>query len=816
MTKGNFLFHKILLTLVCVLAGAAQPVFAQQPDNAAAIDGRVTDPQGAGVAGAVVTLHGRARTAAARFATVTDEAGAYRFARLAAPGEYIVEVEAAGFARTTASVERIERGASVTLDVSLQLAGVSTEVVVTAAGAPQTVDEVSKAVTVVGRREIEERDESSIPEALRTVPGLRVQQLGGPGTLTSIRTRGLRNQDTAVLIDGLRFRDASTLNGDALSFLSDLVVTNTSRVEVLRGSGSSLYGTNAIGGVVNIVTDEGGGPVRGSLLAEGGGLGTFRGRAQVAGGSGANRVIYSAGLTHLNTARGVDTDDAARNTSGQGRVLFRLTPTATLSARLYAADTFLQLNESPQAVGTLPASGIIDGVPLSLSELRRFESGASLSSLNVGAATFVPSANDPDNSQATRFFTGALVFAERPTERFGYTISYQGLTTSRVYRDGPGGIGFEPTGGTTRNDFDGRIQTLAARADFQLGRFNFVTAGYEFENENYVNRSFPVSVLNNSEVDVTERSQTFFVQDQLRLLDDRLQLSAAFRVQSFTLDNPRFTPATNAPYQGMNFAAPPNAYTGDGSIAYFFRAAGTKLRAHVGNGYRAPSLYERFGTFFSSFSGSFSALGDPGLRPERSIAFDAGVDQTLFGNRTRASATYFYTRLQEVIGFGPVATFNRGFGGYLNTQGGLARGVELSATFAPTTKLDVFTAYTFTNSDERTPRLGGIIGAFVIPDHQFTLVATQRFGQRVAVNFDLAASSKYLAPVSDNRTFASRVYRFDGIVKADVVASYTLPLDDARALRFFGKVENLFDRENYESGFRTPGRTARAGAAFNF
>ncbi|MDQ3652378.1 MAG: TonB-dependent receptor, partial [Acidobacteriota bacterium] len=509
-------------------------------------------------------------------------------------------------------------------------------------------------------------------------------------------------------------------------------------------------------------------------------------------------------------------DDAARNTSGQGRVLFRLTPTTTLSARLYAADTFLQLNESPQAVGTLPTSGIIDGMPLSLAELRRFESGASLASLNVGEATFVPSANDPDNSQATRFFTGALVFAQRPTERFGYTISYQGLTTSRVYRDGPGGIGFEPTGGTTRNDFDGRIQTLAARADFQLGRFNFVTAGYEFENENYVNRSFPVSVLNNSEVDVTERSQTFFVQDQLRLLDDRLQLSAAFRMQSFTLDNPRFTPATNAPYQGINFAAPPNAYTGDGSIAYFFRAAGTKLRAHVGNGYRAPSLYERFGTFFSSFSGSFSALGDPGLRPERSIAFDAGVDQTLFGNRVRASATYFYTRLQEVIGFGPVATFNRGFGGYLNTQGGLARGVELSTTFAPTNRLDVFTAYTFTNSDERTPRLGGNINAFVIPDHQFTLVATQRFGQRVAVNFDLAASSKYLAPVSDNRTFASRVYRFDGIIKADVVVSYTLPLDDARSLRFFGKVENLFDRENYESGFRTPGRTARAGAAFNF
>ncbi|MDQ3651311.1 MAG: TonB-dependent receptor [Acidobacteriota bacterium] len=816
MTKGNFLFHKILLTLVCVLAGAAQPVFAQRPDNAAAIDGRVTDPQGAGVAGAVVTLNGRARTAAAHFATVTDDTGAYRFARLAAPGEYIVEVEAAGFARTTASVERIERGASVTLDVSLQLAGVSTEVVVTAAGVPQTVDEVSKAVTTVGRREIEERDESSIPEALRTVPGLRVQQLGGPGTLTSIRTRGLRNQDTAVLIDGLRFRDASTLNGDALSFLSDLVVTNTSRIEVLRGSGSSLYGTNAIGGVVNIVTDEGGGPVRGSLLAEGGGLGTFRGRAQVAGGSGANRVIYSAGVTHLNTARGIDENDAARNTGGQGRALFQLTPTATLSARLYAADAFLQLNDNPQAIGALPASGVINAVPLSLAELRRFEAGTPLDALNIGNATFVPSSDDPDDSQATRFFTGALVFAHRPTEKFDYAISYQRLTTARTFRDGPGGTGFEPFGGTTRNDFDGRIGTLNARVDFQPGRQNLVTVGYEFENENYINRTRGVSAGDVSRVDVTERSHTFFVQNQLRLMDDRLQLSAAFRAQRFALDEPAFDPAANAPYAGLASPAPPNAYTGDGSIAYFFREAGTKLRAHVGNGYRAPSLYERFGTFFSSFSNSFGALGDPGLRPERSIAFDAGLDQTLHNNRVRLSATYFYTRLQEVVGFGPVPTFGRIFGGYLNTGGGLARGVEMSATVAPARTFDLFAAYTYTNSDERTPRLENVISAFVIPDHQFSLVATQRFGRRVAVNFDLAASSSYLAPVFDNRTFASRVYRFGGIVKADAVGSYTLPLDDARSIRFFGKVENMFDRQNYENGFRTPGRTARAGAAFNF
>src|SRR5207237_6781019 len=159
---------------------------------------------------------------------------------------------------------------------------------------------------VVDRKEIDERDEAAIAESLRTVPGLRVQQLGGPGSFTSIKTRGLRSEDTAVLIDGLRFRDAAATQGDASGFLEDLVVTDVSRVEVLRGSGSSLYGSNAIGGVINLVTDDGGGPLHGNLLAEGGGLGMFRGRGQVAGGTRNNSIVYSAGFSHLNVTSGVD------------------------------------------------------------------------------------------------------------------------------------------------------------------------------------------------------------------------------------------------------------------------------------------------------------------------------------------------------------------------------------------------------------------------------------------------------------------------------------------------------------------------------
>ena len=141
----------------------------------------------------------------------------------------------------------------------------------------------------------------------------------------------------------------------------------------------------------------------------------------------------------------------------------------------------------------------------------------------------------------------------------------------------------------------------------------------------------------------------------------RLQRSRRFRAHFLSLPR-RASLRCGAPFADISFVAPPAAYTGDGSIAYLFRSTGTKLRAHVGNGYRKPSLYERFGTFFDTFAFGFGVLGDPRLAPERSVAFDAGVDQSFGDNRVRLSATYFYTRLQEVVGFGDVGQTNDPFG----------------------------------------------------------------------------------------------------------------------------------------------------------
>lgn len=761
--------------------------------EAPSVSGSVKDPQGRPVAGAAVSLFSRSSSTVA--ATTSNSQGAYRLEGVA-PGDYLLRAEAPGFAAYLD--ERLHVGAPLTRDISLALAGVREQVVVTASGTSQSADEVSKSVTVVDRAEMEQRDVSPLTQAVELAPAVRVQTLGGPGQEASIHIRGMRDIDTAVLVDGMRLRDAAILHGDATGLIEDLLAVNPSRVEVLNGAGSSLYGTDAIGGVVNIVTDEGGGRTRGSILAEGGSLGTMRGRARMAGGALHDRLQYSAGLAYTDVIRGVDGDDPFRDASVQGNVSYHLSNSLVMRARLFGADSFAKNNSSPLQTAIIPASGIIDAIPF---------------------ATFQPAADDPDSRRAGRFLNGALTLEGQPLAKLNYSLSFQTLASSRRYNDGPGGSGFQPFG-NQRSVYDGRIQTVNGQIHYQPTAAHLLTGGYEFERENYAFDFTDVSDPKAaSAANVTQRSNSVFVQDQTRWFGGRLLVMGGFRAQYFSLDRPLFRPTASAPYQGTAFASPPAAFTGDGSVAYFIRASNTKFRGHVGRGYRAPSLYERFGAGFDSFVG-YTTYGDPRLAPEHSISFDGGIDQTFAKGRVQASATYFYTRLQRVIAFKTLTgpdPFGRFFG-YYNSEGGLSRGVETKVAASPVAALNFSASYTFVNAMERTPIVGNNLRTFVIPRHQFSAAAAWRAGKRVTLTFDTLDAGNYVAPVFPDfvTAFTTRVYRFDGLRRVNAGASYRLPLAEFRALRFFVRAENLLNQNYFENGFRTPGRTANGGLQYEF
>jgi iron complex outermembrane receptor protein len=798
--------------VLSILLTAAAAAFGQ---NSSVLTVRVIDVLDAPVPRARVTVS--ARAGGPSRTTLTADDGVARFESLPAGG-HLIEVEARGFAHPDVAAIQLADGQQHQVAITLALAGFSDVVVVTASSTPQSIDELSKAASVVTRNDMETGGDRTVADALRSLAGLRTQQLGGPGASTSVHVRGMRGEDTAVLIDGVRFRDAGATQGEAGTFLSDLLLANADRIEVLRGSGSSLYGSHAIGGVLNVITRAGVGPPSGRVQLEAGSLGTWRTRADVGGSVLGDRISYSAGVTRLAVADGVDGDDAADNTSGQGEVGVRLGDRARFSARFYGAQASTTVNEGPSAVVALPRSGVVDARPLPVEELARYEAGVPVDALDLRNATFIPSANDPDSRRASTFRSTLLLLSHQPGRRVGYRLFLHDVTTSRRFDDGPLGVsGFEPAD-AAQSTFGGRIGTFGARADLQIGLRQLVTVGYEFERERYSSAT-ATATTPASTVGVVQHSHSAVLQDQVSVTS-ALQLSAAVRVQQFSLGAPRLTPADAPPFQGVDFEAPPTAFTADVSAVFSGLGPGTRLRAHAGTGYRAPSLFERFGTSFGRRG--YSIFGDPRLRPERAVTLDVGVDRDLAGRRARLSATTFGTWLDDVIVFdfsGAIDPATDPFGrssGYRTTSGTSSRGVELqlATVLSGETRVDV--AYTFVDAEPRTAGPAELTQAAAIPRHQASLVVSHQFGRKVHISLDLLAASAHLGTLSDPVTFAARVFRFGGTQQANLAIAFAQPLEGRTHLRLFGRVENLFGTVRYESGFRTAGRYATAGVGITF
>jgi len=210
-------------------------------------------------------------------------------------------------------------------------------------------------------------------------------------------------------------------------------------------------------------------------------------------------------------------------------------------------------------------------------------------------------------------------------------------------------------------------------------------------------------------------------------------------------------------------------------------------------------------------------LGDPRLRPERTVSFDFGVDQYFANSRFRLGSTYFYTRMQDVVGYADL--FNDPFGrwgGYVNTGGGLARGIEISGEARPTRSLLLTSSYTYTNADERqSALLDGSLRSIRVFPHMVTLVATQQITRRLQATVDFLGASDYVSG-SFFVGSGNRPYLFPGPPKLDAALSYTLPVAEERYLRSFTRVENLLNQRYFEDGFRTPRIWASAGMKFQF
>ncbi|MEW6734417.1 MAG: TonB-dependent receptor [Acidobacteriota bacterium] len=797
-----------LLTIILLNIFATLTLAIPQNQSKGEISGLVKDEADQPVRSAALTLSARDGR---QQSTTTGEDGRFHFVNLAAD-EYFIKAEADGFRATVSQQIKLATGAAEQIELTLRVNGINEEVIITATSTAQTIDELSKSLTVVSREEIDARQEYSLGEVLRNEPGVRLKTFGGPGGFTSIRLRGLFDEDTAVLIDGLRLRDAGEFRGSSLSLNDSLFVNNVQRIEIMRGSGSALYGTTAVGGVINVVPYTGTGAPSGEVLFEGGSLGFFREAARV-GGSIKNVFSYGIAASRIDTNDGIDDQDIYRATSLGTSVRYTPITGFSLSGVINYSRSFLQLNDSPFPIGP---TGNEFG----------YATGAG------PIAGFIPDLNDPDFFRTVRLFQSGVALRHRVNELISYYASFNYVRSNRRFFDGPDADpllkslitkaqGFFPAF-TSDTLFRGRTYTFNSGVNLRVGAHNLVTVGFEAEKERLRQRTDFFG-----RESFSQKSYGFYFQDQQRYFENRLQLSVSGRVQTFTLDIPdRFTNIPPEDLARLKAIDVPNAYVGDGSIAYAFFNTGTKLRAHIGNSFRAPSLSERF----SAFDGMFRPvrIGNPFLRPERVLSVDGGIDQSAFNDRLRLSLSYFYTRRQEIVigGFVPFSAAAGAAFSQTNSPGGLSRGFEAAVAANPVRGLDVNLSYLYANAElffngQRSDgrRIFGSTRTFSIPRHTFNFSINERY-RGLNVNFDLSAISDYDNPVFTPPElftgFASPIFRFDGYVKADLGASYTFPLNDSESLEVFGKVSNLFDEKYFEDGFQSPGAIGTIGIKFRF
>ena len=573
----------------------------------------------------VVSVEG----AAGQKHATTGPDGRYRMDALAA-GEYRVRVDAPGL--TLDGDTRVTVQGDMRLDLLLKPAPVSERIVVSATRGEATSSALGVSVTELDRERITEREPSSFLDLLRDVPGVSVARSGAVGALSSAFVRGGESSYARVMIDGAPVNEPGGYYNFASQFPLEL-----GRVEVVRGATSSLYGTDALAGVIHLVTRhaEPGEKIGGSAEAEAGENSWKRGKATFSGQSG--KLDWNAGLVYLNTDN-EHPNSAFEQTAGALALGLRLAERTTARAFL-RGETSTAGTPGAVAYGRPDLDATSDHDEVAASLVLRHARGRAAHALHAGM---------------TR--TGQL--SRNPLDSGSYTPRAGDLAAPFANSDFPNPAGYQ-------ND-TGR-GTLGYQLDAQLGASHLVSAGADVEHENgdIGDRRGPL-------LSPTRTNVGAYAQDRIAVRS-RLFLTLGGRVEKNDSFGTRAVPRAAAALR-----------LGPASRV-------TTLRASAGAGIKEPSFLQSFGV--SQF-----ALGNPDLVAERSRTYDVGIEQRGFSDRLRVEATVFHHDYREQIAY-TIVSFDPFRGTYENLGRTRGRGLELALDAAPSKRLRVGAQYTLLDGE---------------------------------------------------------------------------------------------------------------------
>ena len=632
------------------------------------------------------------------------------------------------------------------------------DTVITATRNPTPVTDIPAGVTVIDRQAIEASGATTIGDVLATVPGLHVSPSGGPGGQSSVFVRGSRSSHVLVLRDGMPVNDASEASG-AFNFGVD-TLADVERIEVIRGPMAALYGSGAIGGVINLISRRGQpGKPRLEMDLSGGYPAAVLGSASASGVAGP--VDYALTLSSQ-SRRGFDSTPQRQSVYTNTAQGFR--------------DRVATLN-----LGYTP----IDGTRLSVF----FRARQALFGFNtLGFPTF-----DTANSSGK---------ADSLLGRIGGTSKlFSGIYETSVF------LGRSQDHRRYREALDLADPNLASRDD----RYHAYRTDLQWNNTVHLNDLLPPSMLTNvlSHTDLTFGYQHTADTINVRVNDSFSGFPFAQTARaSMTTDAAHAGLATTL-WKYLTVTGQARQDWVEGNTPATWRLGSvlavpvlrTKLKASYGTAFRAPSLFERYGV------DSFGTIGNIALKPERSEGWEAGFTTTLplfgRGDALTVGGTYFNQQVRDLIVnvFTPVSTS-------VNVGSAHVQGFETEITFRPAAWLALHASYTFTDATAfgQPPSVGSALVRRPRHAAAADLTVTPAEGLRITALIAYTGAARDF--LYDNNSFGTGYGSGQHGFMANLSAAY----DVTERVRLHAHGTNLFNsRFEPVNGFQMPGRTVLAG-----
>ncbi len=504
-------------------------------------------------------------------------------------------------------------------------------IIVTAAKLDMPLKESGASVTIISGGEIEKSNKSLVADLLQGVPGVVVEKSGG---LVKVYIRGVRSGNVLVLIDGIRVNDPST-PGTMYDF-TNLTTANIERIEVVRGPASAMYGSDAMGGVINIITKKGKGEPVASARFEAGSRYTFRENFSFAGAG--DIASYSLSLSREDS-RGIDQTakkagskngdrDRSNNTVFNSLFGFNLPCNITVKSSLHYTDGRQEIDDYAYT-------------------------------------------DDPDNAVTKRNIVTGLNLDQVICNWWNYRITLGYSSLVRKNDDRP------DANDSTYTDswFEGRSRSVELMNSFHMRDIDTFSIGVQYSDET----ASALSMWNEYDwvlMDYADKSY--------RYTDRRVYTTGVFARNHLSLLKRIFN-TTGIRYDYHRTFG--SHFCGQTAFSGILPVTETRLKTSLGSGFKAPGIDDLYNPKW----------GNVNLKPEESLCVDAGIEQPFFDEKVTIGSTCFYNRYKNRFGY-RVTNYTTYEGYNDNIDKARSYGIETELALSPFDDVQVKGSYTWTNT----------------------------------------------------------------------------------------------------------------------